>query len=59
MEERMNVSQEKITVKELFGINPEGTIWGRLASFFFALLLSSLFVTILETLIRHFLPIHG
>jgi hypothetical protein len=54
MEEPMNVSQEKITVKELVGINPEGIIWGRLASFFFALLLSSLFITLLETLIRHF-----
>ena len=59
MEERMNVSQEKITVKELLGINPGGIIWGRLVSFFFALLLSSLFVTILETLIRHFSPIYG
>ncbi len=57
MEEQIIVNQKQITVKELLGINPGGIIWGRLVSFFFALLLSSLFVTILETLIRHFSPI--
>ncbi len=48
----MNVRQEKITVKELLGIHREGIIWGRLSAFFYAYLLSALFIDILEILIR-------
>jgi hypothetical protein len=59
MEERMNVSQEKITVKQLLGINQAGIIWGRLAAFFFAYLLSGLFISILEVLLRSSSPPYG
>jgi len=52
MEERMKVSQEKYTVKELLGINREGIIWGRLSAFFYAYLLSALFIDILQILSR-------
>lgn len=52
MEERMNVGQEKITVKELLGINQAGIIWGRLAAFFFAYFLSNIIINIVGILIQ-------
>lgn len=48
----MKVSQEKNTVKELLGIHREGIIWGRLSAFFYAYLLSALFIDILQILSR-------
>jgi hypothetical protein len=56
MEEHMNVNQKKITVRDLLGINQAGIIWGRLAAFFFAFLISSLFINIVEMLIRSYSP---
>lgn len=59
MEEHMNVNQKKITLRELLGINPAGITWGRLAAFFFAYLISGLFINIVEMLIRSYSPFYG